>query len=339
MLPFTQIFQNPLNQVFFGLNLNLQKFSCQNRVSQNSKPNNLLSSINDTIDAPNDACYCGPAQSFCYKLRLIPDGNNCCAPDEGRQYVDAVEIGSSCSGTQTGFECGIRQSRYLTPCNGPNGPYGCDYPEEYIEACVQDNGCAVTEICSDEDGEDDDCDGLANCEDPDCTSSQFCTEVYDKDGDGHYATDGRCGGDDCNDDPNDPNAANIYGGREENSQALCSDSIDNDCDNVADCIDDSCKAAGSKASNPFCQPSPEICDDAGEVDEDLDGFANCVDSDCIGNPACEIGGGGGDDPPVDYYEYSCYAEYLVTTYYSCNSHGCTYIGEIWEFLGITCNAY
>jgi hypothetical protein len=97
-----------------------------------------------------------------------------------------------------------------------------------------DNNAAVhpgaVEVC--DDGVDNDCDGLVDCADPDCT----CGHCVDNDGDGYYVYDPVwCpAGNDC-DDTN----PNVYPGAPE----LC-DGIDNDCDGV---IDEGCNGGNKEA--------------------------------------------------------------------------------------------
>jgi len=61
------------------------------------------------------------------------------------------------------------------------------------------------------------------------------------------------------------------------SEALCSDSIDNDHDGLTDCLDPDC-AAKSECSGI------EACGDG--IDNDHDGLTDCDDNDCSASPAC-----------------------------------------------------
>jgi hypothetical protein len=131
----------------------------------------------------------------------------------------------------------------------------------------------ATEIC--DDGVDNDCDSLTDCEDADC--------LADTDGDGYV--DAPCG-DDCG--PTDPYT---YPGADE----LC-DGVDNDCDALVDEDFDldndpqNCGACGNVCELPHAVPKCEVgtC-----------GIAVCDDgyADCDGDPAngCEValGEGGG----------------------------------------------
>jgi hypothetical protein len=103
--------------------------------------------------------------------------------------------------------------------------------------CSADPACApicMAEVCND--GLDNDCDGLVDCADPDCSANPACGPV-------------------C-------------------MPEVCNDGIDNDCDGLSDCADPDCSA------NPACAPIcvPEICNDG--LDNDCDGFVDCADSDC-----------------------------------------------------------
>ncbi len=140
----------------------------------------------------------------------------------------------------------------------------------------------ATEIC--DNGVDENCDGV----DAQCTPAPTCT---DADGDGYFA-EANCGtAVDCND-----NDAAIYPGAAE----ICSDGIDNDCDQLVD------------AGDPDAVGCPANCTDA-----DSDGYSveggdcgpvDCNDNDAAINPgAVEVCGDGIDndcsgadrDCPVD----------------------------------------
>jgi hypothetical protein len=79
------------------------------------------------------------------------------------------------------------------------------------------------EIC--DDGYDNNCDGKADCEDPECVSSSYCSTEVDADNDGELAVD------DCND--GDPRISHFL-------NEDCDDGKDNDCDGMADCEDPDC---------------------------------------------------------------------------------------------------
>jgi len=77
----------------------------------------------------------------------------------------------------------------------------------------------ATEICNDT--KDNDCDGYADCDDPDCLSDFACKPCTDYDHDGYYSESGCGTALDCND-----NNANIHPGATE----IIDDGIDQDCD-------------------------------------------------------------------------------------------------------------
>jgi hypothetical protein len=113
------------------------------------------------------------------------------------------------------------------------------------------------------DGDDDDLDGLTDCDDSDClaacTPEALCDDGTDEDLDGQ--TD--CDDIDCATDP-----ACM-------TESACSDGVDGDGDGLTDCDDPECAAE--------C-PSAETCADG--ADNDLDGLTDCDDADCIGDSAC-----------------------------------------------------
>jgi hypothetical protein len=97
---------------------------------------------------------------------------------------------------------------------------------------------------------DEDCDGLADCADPDCLSScvEDCDDLVDNDGDALA---------DCA----DPDCRSSCG-------EDCRDRVDNDGDGLRDCADEDCWGASCR----------EQCSTPG--DEDGDGLADCEDTDC-----------------------------------------------------------
>jgi hypothetical protein len=119
---------------------------------------------------------------------------------------------------------------------------------------------AVETACGDY--ADNDCDGVADCFDPDCPpccSEELCDDGIDNNCDGQ--TDEYC------DEPCVPSESPFLGN--------CSDGLDNDCDTRADCLDLECLAE-------CC--SPEACGD--RADNDCDGRADCDDPDCCLEAAC-----------------------------------------------------
>ena len=68
---------------------------------------------------------------------------------------------------------------------------------------------------------------------------------------------------------------------DEDTAPLCSDGLDNDGDGLPDCADPDCDAVRdcSEASDLRC---------ADEIDNDGDGFVDCMDFDCSRNPAVSV---------------------------------------------------
>ena len=101
------------------------------------------------------------------------------------------------------------------------GDGNCDPGEDPCN-CPADCGPPPAEIC--DNGVDDDCDGLIDCEDGDCAGDSACPTCGD----------GNCdpGEDPCNcpSDCGSPPA----------TESNCNDGVDNDCDGLVDCLDDDC---------------------------------------------------------------------------------------------------
>lgn len=121
------------------------------------------------------------------------------------------------------------------------------------------------ELCN---GVDDDCDGEV---DPGLRAYLYVDG--DRDGFGSGSAKMQCvdGADsveesgDCDD--TDPD---IHPGAAE----VCDDDVDNDCDELLDCLDSDC-------SSPSCE---EVCDDG--WDNDADGLMDCEDADCVADDRC-----------------------------------------------------
>lgn len=115
-------------------------------------------------------------------------------------------------------------------------------------------------------GVDDDRDGVADCEDSDCSDQPGCIEsncadAMDDDDDGDV---------DCFDFDCQLDAA---------CAENCTNGIDDDTDGDTDCDDLACN------EDPAC--SEQICDDG--LDDDDDGATDCEDFDCEDDPACGSG--------------------------------------------------
>ncbi len=126
------------------------------------------------------------------------------------------------------------------------------------------------EICTG--GDDEDGDGLTDCEDPDCTTDPACNTYHEVicsdslDGDKDGLTD--CEDPDCTTDP----ACTT-------SQEDCSNNVDDDDDDLIDCLDPDCE------SDSACQEdNRENCTNG--TDDDGDGYIDCADPGCETDPAC-----------------------------------------------------
>ena len=149
-----------------------------------------------------------------------------------------------------------------------------------------------------EDGIDNDCDGLTDAADPDCTEPdpEICDNGIDDNGNGLVDcedpqcdgfVDGACA-------TGEPGICadgtfvcqNLTQVCEQNQQAgtegpfgdpTCSDELDNDCDGLTD------------ANDPDCDAVPEICDDG--IDNSGNGLVDCEDPACDGfvGGACDTG--------------------------------------------------
>lgn len=153
-------------------------------------------------------------------------------------------------------------------------------------ACSGNGGAAEAKETSCGDGFDNDCDGLADCQDLDCrpagtTAGKACTLA----------------GKQCN------LAGQCVCPTGASTETTCNDGKDDDCDGLNDCFDDNCQAAASGQLGSICGTSGQRCNGTacqcpyGEssettcfdgVDNDCDGKPDCQDPDC-GNRQCNAG--------------------------------------------------
>lgn len=146
--------------------------------------------------------------------------------------------------------------------------------------CTLDPACiAGVEDCGN--GLDDDGDTLVDCADPDCTFSPLCMSIPEDctnglDDDGDTLVD--CADPDCSADPA------CTAGSEN-----CSDGADNDGDGLVDCADPDCQAlsCGAGCICAYGYSQENNCADG--IDNDGDGLMDCADPMCADTPAC--GGG------------------------------------------------
>ncbi|MEN9800707.1 MAG: hypothetical protein RL653_4404, partial [Pseudomonadota bacterium] len=146
------------------------------------------------------------------------------------------------------------------------------------------NGMATCSVCSRgqpggetfcTDGQDNDCDGLADCADSDC-AGRTC-------GDNGKACNGSTGACECTGN----------GGTVQDAELACTDGVDNDCDGVSDCRDTNCQP-GAAGRGQGCNPAG-FSGDAGI----LLGFA------CDSAGSCSCSGNGGLAETADGGETVC----------------------------------
>ena len=123
------------------------------------------------------------------------------------------------------------------------------------------NAGTFAEDCSD--GQDNDCDGIADCADSDCEQDAACVESIcddglDDDGDGDI---------DCDDSDCEISCFEL----------ICDDGLDDDGDGDIDCDDSDC------LDDLVCMEAS--CTDG--FDDDGDGDIDCDDSDCADNVTCQ----------------------------------------------------
>jgi hypothetical protein len=160
--------------------------------------------------------------------------------------------------------------------NDCNGVADCNDP-----ACVgrQDCGCDPTpENCSN--NLDDDCDGIVDCFDADCVGTPACGCLPSEAGLCENGFDDDCDGAfDCD----DSDCAGTQTCQCKNQFEDCSNGADDDCNLLVDCADPACAGVFPCACIP--PGSPEVCNDG--VDNDCDGKNDCADSQCLASPACQ----------------------------------------------------
>ncbi len=175
-----------------------------------------------------------------------------------------------------------------------------DYRKQEIpEKCVNDTG---VNCCND--NLDNDCDGIVDCDEPECSSHPVCTctaeynpntyegnkelscdDSNDNDCDGNFD----CADSDCENFVSCKCASIDIPFYENEKELSCSDLHDNDCDGHADCADEECKDKIECICHPNDLPyydgqTETSCND--NHDNDCDGQADCADSDCASVLSC-----------------------------------------------------
>jgi hypothetical protein len=171
--------------------------------------------------ACNDGCFCNGAER-CVDGACAAGEDPC--PDEVDCTADVcLEESNRCFHDPQPEMCADGDA-----CNGSeicDLLFGCTASAPLY--CNDESSCTV-----------DSCDPAAGC--------QFAPR--DLDGDGF--TDGRCGGDDCDDDPRF--GADIYPGAPES----CSNRRDDDCDGMRDFYDDECLPTNDSCASATVLPGP-----------------------------------------------------------------------------------
>ncbi len=136
--------------------------------------------------------------------------------------------------------------------------------------------CTETNHC--DDGIDNDLDGLADCDDSDCSEDGACVELVCDDAvDNDNDTVMDCADADCDGQSGSNNETCEFG-----TELTCNDGKDNDGDGHIDCLDSDCNGVGS------CEYGAELtCNDT--IDNDADGTIDCLDANCNGISNCEFG--------------------------------------------------
>ncbi len=211
----------------------------------------------EIADACDNGSFCvawtydcqGEELTCSYQIQACDDQDPCT-----RDYCD--EIGKSCNhepatdklpeGTAEQAECA---NKIDDDCDGL-----IDMADPDCGTCTIDQDCDDQNPCTDDLCSDFAClfspaDGQPACDDGDaCTMDDTCLDgvcqglPLDNDGDGALAE--SCGGSDCQD--GDPTITPLTP-ENQDSPGLCSDGIDNDCDQLVDSADSSCL-------QPICSP-------------------------------------------------------------------------------------
>jgi hypothetical protein len=131
------------------------------------------------------------------------------------------------------------------------------------------------EVCGD--GDDNDCNGVADCFDPACAEDPLCGCVAEPENCANGKDDDCDGKVDCN----DPNCINTLAcGCSASEAGLCSNGSDDDCDGKIDCADSDCAGNATCA----CKKAVETCGNG--VDDNCNLLVDCADPACFGTAAC-----------------------------------------------------
>ena len=186
--------------------------------------------------------------------------------------------GSDCNDFNPNTFPGAGENCFDGDDNDCNGVADCFDP---VCSNVPDCGCVPSptgESCTN--GVDDDCDTRVDCLDSDCQGTPEC---------GCAPTEAPfCGNgfdEDCDGlfDCDDPDCASSPSCSCVGDNEVCGNGQDDDCNDLIDCADPAC---GSQfPCTCMGPPIPEQCANGG--DDDCDGLVDCADPDCVVSPACQ----------------------------------------------------
>lgn len=152
------------------------------------------------------------------------------------------------------------------------------------------------EICND--AADNDCNGVADCQDPECADEPRCGCVPDPGGE--TCTNGS--DDDCDTlvDCLDPSCQGIPAcGCLSAEVGRCDDGYDDDCNGLTDCEDPAC----SSEAICICQSTPEDCING--ADDDCNLLVDCADPSCTGSLYCACVPPGSPEACDDWVDNDC----------------------------------
>lgn len=202
-----------------------------------------------TMTCQQDSCRCLPDAGVAGDAETVCDNRK---DDNCNGLVDCAE--SSCDGKACSLTGSFCVSQVCT-CIVPGGS---NEPSEVTCNDLKDN----------------DCDGLADCQEIGC-NGKVC-------GENGLA----CSGDTC--------ACSGNGGMGQVTESRCGDGFDNDCDTLVDCADPQCDAVSCSVQGKVCQNGACTCTAQGGIvevtetlcsdgkDNDCNGFTDCGDPTCNG---------------------------------------------------------
>ena len=180
----------------------------------------------------------------------------CCLPNGSPGCED--EVGEDCVCAADPFCCNVEWDGLCA--------------QAYEDSCG--GVCTGVEVC--DNGLDDDADGLADCDDPDCAGDPscvgpgfefLCDDGIDNDNDGLID----CDDFDC-----------LFLPECLPTPEVCDDNVDNDGNGLIDCADPACFL------DPNCNLPGVENNCANGLDDDGDGAIDCDDSDCTLDPNCNV---------------------------------------------------